>query len=408
MKIAFFVGRFPLVSETFILKQVTGLIDLGHEVTVIASRKGDFKNVHSDFDKYNLAAKTVTLLNNYEKVNLIKLLVLGVLNFTFTLKLKFLKSIIKNIFHRNSRTLFDVIQSQKMGGVGHYDVIIAHFGDSGVSASELRRLSLINGAIATVFHGADMTPKVTTKHILREYKRLFSDWDLMLPVSDFWKTRLVSWGADPKKVHVLRMGVDINVQSKESIIDKKISSPLKALTVARFTQKKGIEYSLEGLAQSNLEVIYTIVGYGELEYKLKNLAQSLVTPTFTTNFAGVLEQREVVVKLKENDVFILTSVTGDDGDMEGIPVALMEAMMMGVIVISTFHSGIPELVKDKLTGFLVPEKDTAQLSLLLNEIQNGKYDLVQIRKNAIEHVDTFFNNRLLIKQLESCCTLLKK
>ena len=56
------------------------------------------------------------------------------------------------------------------------------------------------------------------------------------------------------------------------------------------------------------------------------------------------------------------SVTAADGDVEGVPVALMEAMAAGLIAVSTFHSGIPELIEDRRTGFLAPEKDVGALA----------------------------------------------
>ncbi len=72
---------------------------------------------------------------------------------------------------------------------------------------------------------------------------------------------------------------------------------------------------------------------------------------------GFKPSHEVKAMLDDADVFLLPSVTGADGDMEGIPVALMEAMAVGIPVVSTLHSGIPELVEADKSGWLVPEND---------------------------------------------------
>jgi colanic acid/amylovoran biosynthesis glycosyltransferase len=72
---------------------------------------------------------------------------------------------------------------------------------------------------------------------------------------------------------------------------------------------------------------------------------------------GAQKQHRVIEILESSHIFMLPSVTAANGDQEGLPVALMEAMAMGLPVLSTLHSGIPELVEDGLSGLLVPEKD---------------------------------------------------
>lgn len=66
--------------------------------------------------------------------------------------------------------------------------------------------------------------------------------------------------------------------------------------------------------------------------------------------------------IKDSDLFLAPSVTSQDGDTEGIPVAIMEAMARGLPVLSTRHAGIPELVEDGKSGFLVPERDPDALA----------------------------------------------
>ncbi|MBL1603589.1 glycosyltransferase, partial [Klebsiella pneumoniae] len=73
--------------------------------------------------------------------------------------------------------------------------------------------------------------------------------------------------------------------------------------------------------------------------------------------------------------FLLPSVTASNGDMEGIPVALMEAMASGLPVISTYHSGIPELIDDHKNGYLCPERNSEAIAKILYEIYEGKDNL---------------------------------
>ncbi|MGS9092364.1 glycosyltransferase, partial [Salmonella enterica subsp. enterica serovar Infantis] len=86
---------------------------------------------------------------------------------------------------------------------------------------------------------------------------------------------------------------------------------------------------------------------------------------------------EVKAMLDDADVFLLPSIPGTDGDMEGIPVALMEAMAVGIPVGSTVHSGIPELVEAGKSGWLVPEKDAQALAARLAEFSWIDHDTLE-------------------------------
>lgn len=93
--------------------------------------------------------------------------------------------------------------------------------------------------------------------------------------------------------------------------------------------------------------------------------------------------------LDDADVFLLPSVTGADGDMEGIPVALMEAMAVGIPVVSTLHSGIPELVEADKSGWLVPENDARALAQRLaaafSQLDTDELAPVVKRARKVEH-----------------------
>ena len=101
---------------------------------------------------------------------------------------------------------------------------------------------------------------------------------------------------------------------------------------------------------------YRILGIGPWERRLRTLIEQYELETHV-EMPGFKPSHEVKAMLDEADVFLLPSVTGADGDMEGIPVALMEAMAVGIPVVSTLHSGIPELIKSDHSGWLVPENN---------------------------------------------------
>lgn len=85
-------------------------------------------------------------------------------------------------------------------------------------------------------------------------------------------------------------------------------------------------------------------------------------------------------------------MTAVDGDMEGIPVALMEAMAVGTPVVSTYHSGIPELIEHDVSGFLVGENDSLALAEIIMDIRNRPLDeIIQVTKNARLKIELTFN-----------------
>ena len=123
--------------------------------------------------------------------------------------------------------------------------------------------------------------------------------------------------------------------------------------------------------------------------------------------SGWKRQSEVMEHLDNSHILLAPSVTAKDGDQEGIPLALMEAMAMGLPVISTLHSGIPELIENGVTGFLVPEKDASALFHTLKHlIQNPDLCLTigkNGRKYVEEHHDIFKLNKKLEKIFTNIC-----
>lgn len=103
--------------------------------------------------------------------------------------------------------------------------------------------------------------------------------------------------------------------------------------------------------------------------------------------------------MKETHIVLLPSVTSRKGDMEGIPVFLMEAMAMGKIVVSTYHSGIPELIQHKVNGYLVRERDAEGLSQTIQEMLSSVETWRPIADQARQTVIERFNIDCLNKRL---------
>ena len=366
MRIAFFVTVFPSVSETFVLNQITGFIDRGHEVDIYAEKPEEDSKIHPDVERYHLS-KRVCYINKPKNIFLQILTIFRLLSTRFIrYPIVLLKSL--NVFkYRSAASSLNLFYAagNLLGQNRQYDVIHCHFGSNGRKAAYLRQIGAIQGKIFTTFHGFDITTYIYNFGE-KIYDSLFQLGDVFLPISERWKSRLIKLGCN-RKIIVHRMGIDCN---KFTFTLRKLPSDgvVEIVTIARLVEKKGVEYAIKAVAKvakSNPNIKYSIVGDGLLKEELQLLIQQLNVAD-VVKILGWKQQQEVVKILSNSDILLAPSVTAYNDDQEGIPVVIMETMAMGLPIISTQHSGIPELVQDGISGYLVPERDVDALAEKLN------------------------------------------
>ena len=349
MKLAFFLSDFPKLSETFILNQIKGFIDLGHEVDIYAGWKSKEEDIHEDVIYYNLISRIFyygNLLSFLKKGGVLP----SLLNIYLRLKLW--------AFFLNSKSSFGNRRKFSLRPK-KYDVIICHFGPNGYNALLLKDAGFFDGKIVVFFHGFDMS-KIFRLKGERFYSQLFQRADLLLPISEFWKNRFLRLGYDSKKIKVHRMGIDCD---KFKLSEKSVREEIEIISVSRLVEKKGLEYSIKTvtrLMEKHNNLRYTIIGDGPLRKSLQGLIDQLGVAD-KIKMLGNKRQHEIVSFVSRADIFLSSSVTAADGDMEGIPVSIMEAMACGIPVVVTDHSGTSELVLNNESGFVVPEKDIDSL-----------------------------------------------
>lgn len=401
MKVGFFLLKFPLSSETFVLNQITAFIDMGFEVEIVALQKGDTQNTHAAWTKYNLAART-RWLQDEPQGKVAKLRHRASQTLRGIHRKNTWQALNLKRYGAESRNLIlSAICGQVVTPL-HADVFIAHSGPAGVTAAKLRELGVIRGKIATIFHGIDISSRDVLNHYTPEYQQLFRRGDLMLPISDLWAGRLQKMGCPREKIAVSRMGVDMTRFSPRPV--KAPATPLEIISVARLTEKKGLHVAIEAcrqLKEQGVAFRYRILGIGPWERRLRTLIEQYQLED-VVEMPGFKPSHEVKAILDDADVFLLPSVTGADGDMEGIPVALMEAMAVGIPVVSTLHSGIPELVEADKSGWLVPENDARALAQRLAAFSQLDTDeLAPVIKRAREKVEHDFNQQVINRELAS-------
>jgi colanic acid/amylovoran biosynthesis glycosyltransferase len=403
-------GEFPALSETFVLDQITGLLDRGFPVDVVAFRKRDESDVHEEIQRYGLMERVdygITTGPIAERLVIAgkdilhhvsngKWTLLGELGVQGALTLAGMQK-----FRSPFKTLrFASILEDKAP-----NAILCHFGDLGAYTIWLRNRLRLNFPILTVFHGYEMSG-IANAGLLSHYRFLFKQGDYFLPVTDFWRRQLISHGCPENRISVHRMGIRVDTFDH---IETGKDHPFTFLSVGRLIEKKGHACAIRALAKCveqrpDIPCKLVIIGDGPLQSELQELSQTLGVADHVELY-GSLSRDNVRQFLRTADAFLLPSVTALNGDMEGLPVAILEAMASKLPVLSTYHSGIPEAVEDGVNGFLVAEHDVGALAsrmmLLLDDRDLARRLGEAGRSRArLEFDIEYWNNRLadLIRQ----------
>lgn len=362
MRIAFIVGSFPELSTTFILDQITGLIERGHDVQVFARVPTRDEPIHPDFARYRLAERTHYWWGAGQAGPLARrtLRLLG--SDPRAAAARLVRA--SNMFALGSYALVGRYWSYLAAMLCEepFDLVLAEFGTLGRVAERLRRLGAFSAPLVTFWLGYDLT-RIIRRHGRAHYRDLIAHGDLMLALSRHFRKLLLELGCPEHRLLIHHLGVDV---------DRFAFSPgrlapgeaVRIVTVCRLVEKKGLSFALRALCRARAlgaAFEYHLVGDGPWRARLEALRDELGLADCVT-LHGAQTRDQVRQILARSQLFLSPSVTASDGDQEGTPTAIMEAMAVGLPVISTQHSGIPEVVKDGVSGFLVPEWDVEQLA----------------------------------------------
>jgi len=188
-------------------------------------------------------------------------------------------------------------------------------------------------------------------------------------ISEFNKRFLAKNNIAVDSICIVRCGVDSESFSLRESFES--GDKIKLGVVGRLVEKKGIDTLIKAVSlmkQQGLAVELNIAGSGPLEAELKECVLSCSLTMSDVHFLGALDHTEVAGFITSLDAFVLPCQKDSNGDMDGIPVVLMEAMLSGVPVISTEISGIPELIINKETGLLVMPGDEKELAIAISNL----------------------------------------
>lgn len=220
-----------------------------------------------------------------------------------------------------------------------------------------------------------------------------------ITISEYNRKFMVAQGVDAEKVKIVRCGID--TKKYEFIDDRKINEKPVIISLGRLVEKKGMDtliLSLQCLAKNQKIFVAEIAGDGSLIDELTSLV-SQNNLNSKINFKGAIAHDDVFPWMRQADIFVLACKKDSNGDQDGIPVVLMEAMAVGIPVVSTEISGIPELIEDGVSGFLAKPNDPESLAEAINKVLNGSKSIGQITKAARQRIVNEFDQDKNIDRL---------
>ena len=401
MNIAYLAPELPSLSATFVYNEILQLEKLGDTVEAFSVRRPEAMAQELELDGLK---KRVFVIYEQGKLAVFgsHLYLMAIKPMCYAKSLAWLTKDLARVglFSRNCFGLLyrffyaaSVARRLIQKRCQHLHSHFAHVpADIAMYASEMAGISFSITAHANdIFERAWLLPEKISR------SRFFAT------ISEFNKRFLVNLGGTESKIYIIRCGIDFDhfVQKHSS----GSSQPIKIGVICRLVEKKGIDTLIRaaaGLKKRELSFELHIAGSGPLESMLRDLTRELGMTEEDVHFLGAMPHNEVSSFIRSLDMFVLPCRQDSNGDMDGIPVALMEAMAIGVPVISTNLSGIPELVVDQETGLLVKPGNEEELVTAMITLINDKNLKSRLITNAINKVKSEFSllsNTLKLREL---------
>jgi glycosyltransferase involved in cell wall biosynthesis len=267
-------------------------------------------------------------------------------------------------------------------------LIHAHHGQLGLLLLPFKEET--NLPLVTSFRGRDATLANQPIDYLNGIKMLFEQGDRFFPVCQYLAHRINLWGCPADKIRVLYGGVDLNLFPYKG---PNLLGSQNIVSIGRLVEKKGHHVLMQAFKKIKSKfpkATLTIIGGGELEGYIKSLATQLNLGA-SFRLLNRVPKDQIPELMGQADIFCAPSLTASNGDVEGIPNTIKEAMATGIPVLATNHAGIPEIITNNQDGILVRENDVDHLAqalefMLLNRHLWEGYSLAA-RQNVEQNFD---------------------
>jgi glycosyltransferase involved in cell wall biosynthesis len=395
--IAYLAPEIPALSATFVYEEMFGLQDLGYTIVSISVHKPKqpakgldllLSTTHFLYDRAPLKLVLAGLFHlpllGFGAIKALRLLVLDMLRCglyrreTWKLAYQFLVAV-------------KLAMLLKSRGCSHLHVHFAH-----VPSQIAMYASAMSGVPFTIMAHAN---DIFERGLLLQQKAERAV--KLVTISEFNRAYLEGIGVPRDKLAIVRCGVSFPILPPEHPFENKTHYRLG--TLCRLVEKKGVDVLIRAIAllrDRPYTIDLSIAGDGPLLNELEALVLELGVAN-SVQFEGVMSHGAVAAWMQGLDAVVLACKKDKNGDMDGIPVVLMEAMSQSIPVISTKISGIPELIVDCHTGLLARPDDYQDLAFQIDKL----FSSVQLREHlvveAAAHVNIEFGRNVNLDRLIS-------
>jgi colanic acid/amylovoran biosynthesis glycosyltransferase len=282
---------------------------------------------------------------------------------------------------------------------GRCELLHIYFGNNGLFWLPFLRAGQL--PVVVSFHGADVRVNLNSRAAKRMFQEMFATCALVLTRSESLASPLRELGCSPAKIRIQRTGIPLDAFTYFTR-ERPADDAWRLVQACRLVEKKGLESTLRAFAYFSKQYpksVLTIAGDGPLRGPLENLATDLQIKG-RVQFTGFIPQKDLETLYRQSHIFLHPSEQTADGDREGIPNSLLEAMATGLPCIATRHGGIPEAVTDLKSGILVKESDPVGIAAWLERLASDCLLRYLIGKQGAETIREKFDLRTQIDKLE--------
>jgi glycosyltransferase involved in cell wall biosynthesis len=399
--IAYISHYFPALTQTFVYREVLAMEEAGWRVIPFGIRRptkgisGDARELASR-TRYVAPPRPVQAVAANLRCFLRRpMRYLGVLLHLLSRPGESLAARVHGLTHFFGA--MSIVPDLERAGVKHFH---AHFGQNPATIA-MAAAEYLGVPFSMTIHARDLF--VNTYLLRAKLARA----RFVVTISEYNARLLRQLAGDARqaaKIHVLHCGVDI--RRFEPRPNDAPSAPEPAppvfFAVGRLVEKKGYRYLIEAarlLKDRGVPFSVRVIGGGPDQQELGRQIAALDVAD-RVRLEGPMPQEQLLPLLRGADAFVLPCVLAQDGDRDGIPVSLMEAMAYGIPCVSTELSGIPELIESGKEGLLVPEKDAPALAGALERLARDAALRAAMGRAARAKVEAQFTMQGLVRGLE--------
>lgn len=274
-------------------------------------------------------------------------------------------------------------------------LLFCEYGPAGVAFMKMSTNLKI--PLVVHFFGYDVYRKDVLNNYAKQYVQLFSVASACLVVSNHMAQKLHEMQCPSEKIHVVPCGIDFSIFMPGTLKQ----SNYDFVFCARFVEKKGPVQTLQAfyhLSQQKPNAKLCMIGDGPLMQDCKEFVLNYHIKD-KVDFKGAITVSEVLQIYQTSAIFLSHARIAPDGDAEGIPQSMLEAAACGLVVVSTFHNGIPEIIKNEQTGLLVHENDTGAMAEAMMRLLDNEDFRLQLSAQLLSKLKAEYDLQVAMKRI---------